>query len=125
MSRRSAISRSHGSRRLSNTAHCAGTVLVGVGLVEALPNSGKPFVHLDGIVVVFVEVPGIPAYPISDRRVAEQPVARENVPPTPTFTGPFDLPTSAPEPNRCPRHEQSVVIDPGGGMGRGKRCAGR
>src|SRR5215470_14006158 len=31
------------------------TVLVGVGLVEALPNSGKPFVHLNGIVVVLVE----------------------------------------------------------------------
>src|SRR5262249_19717698 len=31
------------------------TVLVGVGLVEALPNSGQPFVHLNGIVVVLVE----------------------------------------------------------------------
>src|SRR5262245_11476041 len=31
------------------------TVLVGVGLVEALPNSGQPFVHLNGIIVVLVD----------------------------------------------------------------------
>src|SRR5262249_61039537 len=39
------------------------TVLVGVGLVEALPNSGKPFVHLNGIVVVLVESPPVSIRP--------------------------------------------------------------